>query len=339
MKKYIPGLLLVIIISILSMLINSYVLSFIETLTIAIILGIVYSNTIGLKDSYMPGVTFSLKKILKWGIVLLGVKLNFAMVFDLGPWIGLIVIVLMTTALILANALGKIAKLNTKLSTLIGVGSSICGASAIVAMGPVINAEEEDTAISVAVISILGALGVFVYTLLSYVLPLTDIQYGVWAGSSLQGVAHALAAAGARGAEGLSMEIGTIVKMSRVALLAPVALILSYIFNKKSTTDNQKSSKVKFPTYVILFIVVGIAFSLNSAYTIIPMEFSLFNTNIDIIWLFKKASSFFILMSMVAMGLKINLKSFKTKGLKALYTCGLVFLVLSALSYILIQFI
>lgn len=339
MKKYIPGLILVIIISILSMLINTYVISFIETLTIAIVIGIFYSNTVGLKKKYVPGVTFSLKKILKWGIVLLGVKLNFAMVFDLGPWIGLIVITLMTIALILSNVFGRLLKLNTHLSTLLGVGSSICGASAIVAMGPVIDADEEDTAIAVAVISLLGAVGILVYTLLSYVLPLTDIQFGIWSGSSLQGVSHALAAAGARGTDGISMEMGTIVKMSRVALLAPVALILSYIFNKKSSSNNQQTNKVNFPVYVILFIVFGIVFSINSAYDIIPMKFSIANTNIDIIWLLKKISSFFILMSMVAMGLKINIRSFKTKGLKALYVCSFVFVTISILSYVLIQFI
>lgn len=179
MKKLWKGLLFVIAISIVSMVLNEYLLNFIETLTIGIILGIIITNTIGYHKSFDAGVTYSLKKILKWGIVLLGVKLN------------------------------------KKLSTLLGVGSSICGASEIVAMGPVIDADEDDTAISVAIISLLGALGVVIYSSLSYVLPLSDLEYGIWAGSSLQGVAHALARAGARGADSISMAIGTIVKMAR----------------------------------------------------------------------------------------------------------------------------
>ncbi|WP_425448075.1 YeiH family protein [Dethiothermospora halolimnae] len=332
MKKLSPGLILVIILSLISMGINEFIFSHfknlaIETLTIAIILGIIYSNTIGVKKSHESGITFSLKKILKWGIVLLGVKLNFDAVINLGPWIILIVVILITLALVLANVFGKIGKLNTKLSTLLGVGSSICGASAIVAMGPVIDADDEDTSIAVAVISMLGALGVFIYTFFAAVLPITDIQYGIWSGSSLQGVSHALAAAGAKGAK--SLEIGTIVKMSRVALLAPVALILSIIFNKNNTKG---SKKVKFPSYVLMFILVGVLFTLNSVYNIVPVEFTISNMNINIISMLKKISSFFILMAMVSMGLKVNFKSFTSKGVKALYVCSILFISISLIS-------
>ncbi len=339
MKKYIPGLLLVIIITVFSMLIHTYFLNFLETLTIAIILGIVFSNTLGLNKIYLAGVTFSLKNILRWGIVLLGVKLNFNMIFSLSGWIGIIIIILVTIGLIAANVFGKLAKIDTRLSTLLGVGSSICGASAIVAMGPVIDSDGDDTAIAVTVISLLGAVGIVVYTFLSYIVPLSDIEYGIWSGSSLQGVAHVLAASGARGVESISVEIGTIVKMARVALLAPVALILSYIFNKKSTSNTKKTTKVAIPGYVILFIIVGIFFSVNSSYNLIPMKFSIINTEFDLISILKKTSSFFILMGMVSMGLKLNIKSFKTKGLKALFTCSFVFILLSVLSYTLTQLI
>jgi len=293
------------------------------------------TNTIGVNPKFEPGISYCLKTILKWGIVLLGVKLNFEALLDLGPYIVFIIVFLITFALILSNLFGKVFKINSKLSTLLGVGSSICGASAVVAMGPVINANEEDTAISVAVISLLGALGVIIYTSLSYLLPLSDLQYGIWSGSSLQGVAHALAAAGARGADGISMEIGTVVKMGRVALLAPVALILSLIFNK----DNKSNKKVKFPMYVLYFIIVGIIFNINSIYNIFPEKFSIMNLNIDLVNIIKKASNFFILMAMVSMGLTVNFKSFKSKGLKALYSCSILFIIISLTSLILIMFI
>ncbi|MTI65872.1 MAG: putative sulfate exporter family transporter [Firmicutes bacterium] len=334
MKKRIPGLILVSFLSIISILLNKYLLNFIETLTIGIVLGIVITNFFGLKEKYKPGVTFSLKKILKWGIILLGVKLNFDALLNLGPWIALIVIVIVTSALILANVFGKYAGLNSKLSTLLGVGSCICGASAIVAMGPVIDAEEDDIAISVTIISILGAVGVLLYTFLSYILPITDIQYGIWSGSSLQGVAHALAAAGARGQESVSLEIGTIVKMSRVALLAPVALILSSIFS-----SDKAKKKVKFPFYVLMFIIVGIVFTINSVYSLVPLNFNLFNYNINVISLLKEISSFFILMAMISMGLKVNFKTFKSKAITSLKTCSFLFIVISLISLGLVQFI
>lgn len=334
MRKLIPGLILVLLISFASMFLNGYLLSFIETLTIGILIGMLYANTIGVQPQFSDGITFALKKVLKWGIVLMGLKLNFSLLISLGPTILTIIVSLITFALIGSYWLGRKRKLNPKLSILLGVGSSICGASAIVAMGPVVGAEEDDITISVTVISLLGAIGVIVYSTLSQILPLTDIQYGVWAGSSLQGVAHALAAAGARGTDSMSMDIGTIVKMSRVALLGPVALILGYFFK-----GNAGTAKVKFPRYVLYFILVGILYTLNSNYQLIPTAFTISGLQIDIIYWLKKLGSLFILMAMVAMGLKVNLKSFEHKAVKALTTTTVLFICLSTLSLILTNLI
>jgi uncharacterized integral membrane protein (TIGR00698 family) len=271
-----------------------------------------------------------LKKILKTGIVLLGVKLNFALIYRLGWKILILVSSIILFAILFSNFLGKKLNINKKTSTLLGVGSSICGASAIVAMSSVIDSDENDTAISVAVISLLGAFGVIFYSFLSYIIPLSDLQYGIWAGSSLQGVAHALAAAGARGADSLSMEIGTLVKMSRVALLAPVALIIGFVFSKNSKGSNNK--KVIFPMYVFWFLLVGIIFTLVKEYNIFPTNFDLVDTNIDLIVLIKNISNFFILMGMVAMGLKVDLKEFSKNGTKSLLSGLIVFLSISTLS-------
>lgn len=329
MKKLLPGLILVISISLGAMFLNDNIFSFIETLTIGILMGMLYANTIGVRDRFMGGITFALKRMLKWGIVLMGLKLNFSLLVSLGPKILTIIVVLISFALFASYWLGKRRGLSPKLAILLGVGSSICGASAIVAMGPVIGAEEDDITISVTVISLLGAIGVIIYSTLSQVLPITDLQYGVWAGSSLQGVAHALAAAGARGADSLSMDIGTIVKMSRVALLGPVAILLGYVFKK----DNEsKTNTVKFPRYVLYFILVGIVYTLNSNFNLFPTAFTVASLSIDILAILKQAGSLFILMAMVAMGLKVNLKSFEHKAIRALTTTAILFLCLSLLS-------
>jgi uncharacterized integral membrane protein (TIGR00698 family) len=327
MKDLYKGLLIVVTISLLSILLNLFVIGFVETLTISIIIGILFSNIIGIHHSLNDGINFALKKVLKWGIVLLGVKLDFTLLVSLGPKILAIILTIVLVALIISYIFGKYGKLNSKLSTLLGVGSSVCGASAIVAMGPVIDAEEEDVAISVAVISLLGALGVILYSFFAKILPITDIQYGIWAGSSLQGVAHALAAAGARGTDSLSIEIGTIVKMSRVALLGPIAIILSILFKKDT-----KKNRIKFPMYVLYFLIIGIIFTLNNKFSFIVTEFDLFSIKFNIVGILKGLSNFFILMAMTAMGLKVNLKSFEKKGLRALGVCSAVFIILSLLS-------
>ncbi|KYH34020.1 hypothetical protein CLTEP_20210 [Clostridium tepidiprofundi DSM 19306] len=241
-KKIIPGVIFVLIISIISILINDSLKSYInlEALTIAIILGIAYNNTVGTQDVFKGGIKFSLKKLLKVGIVLLGFNLNIKEVLNLGLKILVMVLIYVPTALILSYVLGKIFKVDKKLSTLIGVGSCICGASAIVAMTPCINASDDDSVVAVSIVSFLGAIGVLIYSAVAVSgLNLTPIQYGIWAGISLHGVAHALAAAFALG--NVSGQIGTIVKMTRVIMLVPVSIILGLIFARVDDKQSQDS--------------------------------------------------------------------------------------------------
>lgn len=319
-KKNILGVIFVLIISYVSMFINDSLKSYInlEALTIAIIIGIIYNNMIGTQDIFKDGVKFSLKKLLKVGIVLLGFKLNIYAILKLGPQILTMVIIYVPMTLILAIILGKMLKANNKLATLIGVGSCICGASAVVALTPCINADDDDSVIAVSIVSFLGAIGVLVYSgVAASGLNLTEIQYGAWSGLTLHGVAHALAAAFALG--DTAGEIGTFVKMARVLMLVPVSLVLGYFFNKENTSNN----KAKFPMYVLYFILAGVINSLG----IIPPS---------ITKLFTKASSLFILMSMTAMGLSVNFRSIIDKGIKALLVGSILFIVLSSLSLVVI---
>lgn len=312
-KKYIPGIIIVLVISIISMSLNDVLKRYInlEAVTIAILIGILYNNIIGTSDVLQDGIKFSLKKLLKVGIVLLGFKLNLYAVLKLGPKVLIMVIIFIPVALIMANVIGKIFKVNKKLSTLIGVGSSICGASAIVALSPCINADDDDAIIAVSIVSLLGAVGVIVYSgIAASDMGLTTVQYGTWSGLSLQGVAHALAAAFALG--DASGEIGTFVKMTRVLMLVPVSIVLSYLFNKNGTT----TKKAKFPMYVLYFIIAGVIHSFG----IIPSGITKILT---------KGSSLLILMSMTAMGLSVNLKSVLNKGVKALLNGIILFILLS----------
>ncbi|RKD21453.1 conserved hypothetical integral membrane protein [Caminicella sporogenes DSM 14501] len=314
-KKYIPGIIFVLFIAILSIFVNNLLKDFInlEALTIAIIIGIFYNNTIKTQDIFKEGVNFSLKKLLKIGIVLLGFKLNIYAILKLGPKIITMVIIYVPTALILSIFIGNILKVNKKLSTLIGVGSCICGASAVVALSPCIKADEDDSVIAVSIVSFLGAIGVLIYSAIAASgMNLTAIQYGAWSGLTLHGVAHALAAAFALG--DTSGEIGTFVKMTRVLMIVPVSLTLSFFFNKDGN-----GQKAKFPIYVLYFILAGIINSIG----IIP---------INIIKILTKTSSLLILMAMTAMGLSVNFKNILNKGMKALIAATLLFSILSSIS-------
>ncbi|WP_461205373.1 YeiH family protein [Clostridium sp. DL1XJH146] len=325
LKKIIPGIVFVFFISILSMYINDSLSRWInlEALTIGIVMGIIYNNTVKTSKVFTDGIKFSLKKLLKVGIVLLGFKLDFKSIMELGPRVIIMVLIFVPSVLLIAVFLGKLFKVEDKLAVLIGVGSCICGASAVVAMAPTINAEDEDSVVAVSIVSFLGAIGVLVYSAMAVTLNISDIQYGVWSGISLHGVAHAIAAAFARGE--ISGEVGTFVKMTRVLMLVPVSLVLGYIYNKSEKNGgNNAVKKAKFPMYVLYFILAGIVSSLG----IIPSSI----TNILV-----KLSSMFILMAMVAMGLSVNFKDIKDRGIKALYVGGILFLITSVSTCIAVQ--
>lgn len=326
MKKtaeLIPGIMFVLAISFSSIFINDLLKQYInlEALTIAIIIGIFYNNTLGTQKMFSPGVKFSLKKLLKVGIVLLGFKLDFGSLVTLGPRILTMIMVYVPLTLLLSYQLGKRLKVNEKLSTLIGVGSCICGASAVVAMAPCIDADEEDSVIAVSIVSFIGALGVLVYSgLATGPSSMTPLQYGAWSGLTLHGVAHSIAAAFAMG--DASGEIGTFVKMGRVLMLVPVSVFLSYIFNRNC----ESGSRPKFPMYVLYFVLAGTVNSIG----FIPG---------NITGILVKASSVFILMAMTAMGLSVDLKSIRDKGVKALLAGTIVFILMSNIGFVVITHI
>lgn len=286
-----------------------------EALTIAILLGIAYNNTIGTQGVLIPGIQFSLKQLLKVGIVLLGFKLNFQVLFDLGPKILVLVIGYVVCALVLSMLVGKQLGLSSRLAALIGVGSCICGASAVVALAPCIEAEEEDSVLAVSIVSLLGALGVLTYSAIA-VSPMapTPLQYGIWSGLSLHGVAHAIAAAFAMGDQ--AGEIGTLVKMARVLMLVPVSLGLSTLFRKND--GNVKHAQ--FPMYVLYFIVAGV---INTS-GILPTGF---------VEILGKLSGWMILMAMTAMGLCVNAKSLIKRGASVGIAGIVIFGILSLGSY------
>lgn len=316
LRKKIPGIILVGIISLIAFYVNDILKEYInlEALTISIIIGILYNNIVGINLNHEEGIKFSLKTLLKIGIVLLGFKINSKLLIDLGYESLILVIIYITIALILSISLGKIFKVDLKLATLIGVGSSVCGASAIVAVTPSIKANDNQAVIGVSVVSFLGAIGVILYGIIGKYLHMNPLEYGIWSGLSLHGVAHAIAAAFALGSQ--SGEIGTVIKMTRVIMLVPVSIMLSYIFNK----DSGKTISAKFPVYVLFFIIAGILNYLN----IIPPNMTMF---------FTKLSSVLILMSMTAMGLKVDIKNVLKEGTGAFILGTIVFIVLSIGSF------
>lgn len=325
MNKYVkllPGIVLVIVVQAVAGYLVDYV-SLFDALTLGIILGMVVNNLLPIPQTARSGIKFTEKEVLKWGIVLLGVELNFALIGRLGGKILFLVVFMVSFGLLMSYLLSRIFRVDVKLSTLIGVGSSICGASAIAAVEPIVDPEKKDVAISAAVISVLGAAGVILFPLLGQAFNMQPLPYGVWSGTSLQGVAHAVAAAFARG--DASGEIGTLVKMGRVVLLAPVALILTSIFAR----GTGKKAKSVFPKYVLGFILVGIL--ATTGILQVSYDFGFWVLNL------KQLSKLFITAAMVAMGLGVKFNTLGKEGLRAIALGATLFLLISLTSYTLIS--
>lgn len=318
-----PGAILVAIVQITAGWLAGYVTLF-DALTIGILLGILLNNLLSLPSWVRPGTKFIEKRILQLGIILLGIELNFALIWRLGGKIIFLIVFTVSFGLFAAWLLGRIFGINNKLAMLLGVGSSVCGASAIAAVEPIMEPSKEDVAIAVAGVSLLGAAGVLLYPLFGQVLQMESLAYGIWAGVSLQGVAHAVAAAFAFG--DLSGEIGTLVKMGRVVMLAPVALFLNWRYAPQS--GGRRTGKL-LPLEVIGFISVGAL----ATWGVLTRNLDLGIMVIDL----KALSKNFITAAMVAMGLGVNLKSIGRKGWRALLMGATLFAVLALVTWLLVK--
>lgn len=315
-KKGLPGLILVSLLVVLGSWITSVLQEYIkiEALTIVILLGILVNNNFNIGEKYQAGIKFSLKKLLNLGIIFLGFKLNLTLLAELGGSMLSIIIFYIPFVLMLSVLLGKFFKIEPKTALLIGVGSSICGASAIIALSPCIKAKEEDSIIAVSVISFLGAIGVIIYSLIANTSFFTStLNFGIWSGLSLQGVSHAIAAAFAMGEE--AGKIGTIVKLTRVIMILPVSIGLSYYYQKlmaakEKTEGCSEITKSKVPNYILYFLIVVVINSLDFLPQFVSESFS-------------SLSNIFMMMAMTSMGLSIKFKDIIKKGVTA-FQMGLV---------------
>jgi uncharacterized integral membrane protein (TIGR00698 family) len=330
----IPGLLLAIAIASLSQLIHSVIIiggqKPVSSVLIAILIGILLKNTIGIGATFMVGVNFVLKKMLKGAIILLGLGLSFMAVITIGGKALIIIITTVTVAILLTYSIGKKMGVPDKLAALIGVGTAICGTTAIVASVPAIRARDEEVTFSVATITIFGVLAIFIYPILGKVLALTDIQFGTWAGVAIHETAQVVAA-------GFSYsdpagKIATVVKLTRTVFLAPIVLLLgiAYVKNNKEEKSHKVSYLSIFPWFVVGFLAMA------GLRTIGDNIWS--NSNIWVAFLSQASivAKYLIVTAMAGVGLMTDFDQMKKVGFKP-FVVGLVAsLIMAVFSIVLI---
>ena len=217
-------------------------------LTWAVLLGAVAANTGLLPADTRPGLTVATRRLLRIGVVLLGFSLSLVAIARLGvPIIGLVVVTLLSTLLATSWA-GRRMGLGRPRSLLIATGFAICGASAVAAMEDNAQADDDDVAVAIAMVTICGTVAMVALPLLQPVFGLSDAQFGAWAGASVHEVGQVVAAATPAGATALG--IAVVVKLTRVLLLAPVVAGVSVLRRR-----NRSTSAASLPPIVPLFVV------------------------------------------------------------------------------------
>lgn len=287
----------------------------------AILFSILYRQIFGYPEYIRIGIQFSSKYFLRLAIVLYGLKLNMNVIFQQGLLIMIKSIVTVLFSLIVLMLIAKWLKADMNLSLLLSIGTGICGAAAIAAISPIVKAKEEDTAMGVGMIALIGTIFSIIYTILFPFLHLSPEEYGIWAGLSLHEIANVALAAGAAGNDALAF--GLLSKLSRVFLLIPVSFLLLIWMNKKGIRK-EGSVAVTFPWFLLGFILMSL---LGSFFIGDFLETKKMINTIHFI------TSFLLTMAMTGLGLIINVKELRMKAIRPFIAILITSLLLSIFTF------
>ena len=290
--------------------------SVLSPMILSIVLGVALHNLLGTPARAKIGVAFTMRRMLRLGIVLLGLQLTAGQVAEVGGKGVAVIAVSLAACFLFTLWLGRRLGVERKLTELIAAGTSICGASAVIATNSVTGAHDEDVAYAVACVTVFGSLAMFVYPMLPGLLHLTPRQFGLWSGASIHEIAQVVAAAFQDGRE--AGDFGTIAKLSRVMLLAPVVILLGLL-------RSGAGAKAPMPWFVFGFIAMV---ACNSLFPVpAPLRGPLVTF-----------TSFLLSMALAAMGLETDIRKLRAKGLRPLLLGFAASLFIAALSLALISF-
>ncbi|MGN0778027.1 MAG: YeiH family protein [Aristaeellaceae bacterium] len=280
---------------------------------IAIVAGMVISLFWKNKGVFAPGIRFASKKVLQWAVVLLGFGLNLSVVLQTGAQSLPIIVCTIATSLIIAYLLHKALHVPSKISTLVGVGSSICGGSAVAATATVLDADDEEVAQAISVIFLFNVLAAIIFPALGQVLGFSTTSgeaFGLFAGTAVNDTSSVTACAAtwdsmfALGSATLDKAVT--VKLTRTLAIIPITLALAFLRTRGQKDGGQKVSLKKiFPFFILWFIAASVITTICTACGVPASAFVIF----------KELSKFMIIMAMAAIGLNTDLiKLIKTGG-------------------------
>lgn len=325
-KKSIPGIVICIVIAAVSTIlgklkIGNASLEVIGAPVFAIIIGMIITlinPELSGKESFQPGIKFTSKKILQWAVIILGFSLNLGTIAKVGTQSLPVIICTISISLITAFVIMKLLKIDSKVATLIGVGSSICGGSAIAATAPVIEADDEEVAQAVSVIFLFNVLAALIFPSLGHAIGLGSEGFAIFAGTAVNDTSSVTAAAstaeGIYGVEGI-LSTAVTVKLTRTLAIIPITLVLAlyrmYKAKKSGGESNAFDFKKIFPWFILFFVGASIVTTIVG---IIPQSaFTAFYTA-TFVGMMKWLAKFFIAMAMCAIGLNTDIVKLIKKG-------------------------
>lgn len=283
---------------------------------IAIIAGMIITIFIKNKTPFETGIKFTSKKILQWAVILLGFGLNLNVILQTGKQSLPIIISTITVSLIIAFVLHKAMHIPGRISTLIGVGSSICGGSAIAATAPVIDADDEEVAQAISVIFFFNVLAAIVFPTFGKLIGFSTVSgeaFGIFAGTAVNDTSSVTAAASTWdnmwGLGSTTLDTAVTVKLTRTLAIIPITLALAFLRTRREKSEGTEGKKVSlkqiFPMFILYFIVASIVTTIAVSCGVDSGVFSPV----------KELSKFFIVLAMAAIGLNTDIvKLIKTGG-------------------------
>lgn len=295
-----------------------------------IVLGILIGNFWGKPEQTSEGLSFASKTLLQWAIIALGGGLSLTQVYTVGVSSFSVMIFTLSTAFIVAYSLGRLMNIPLKLTSLIGMGTAICGGSAIAAISPIIEAEDQEIAYSISTVFLFNIIAVLIFPPLGHLLGFSDKAFGLWAGTAVNDTSSVVAAGYAY--SNAAGAYATIVKLTRTTMIIPISLIFAGVvaIKKKREADRHEnevnySFKKLFPWFILWFMVA----SLLNTVGLLSIQASAFLTELG---------KFLIILALSAIGLNSDLKRLMKTGFRPMLL-GFVVWVSVAVVSILVQVI
>ena len=273
---------------------------------VAVAIGFVLANTVGTPAWLRPGAKVCVSAVLRWAIVLLGARLALSQVLAIGGEALLLIVALMAIALLVAHALARLTNTPAKVASLVGVGVSVCGNTAIIATAPAIGASDKDVSTAIAVNTLFGMLAVFLYPVVGHALGLGEAVFGTWAGTAVNDTSQVVAVGFAYGA--VAGQVATTVKLARNALMGVVIVGMGLLHRNGATASPGAALRHSFPLFVLGFLGMAVANSLGL--------FDIASTAVgfDVVAVLSAIAQFLLLVALAAVGLLTSAAGLRSTG-------------------------